>query len=60
MYRYVLPVAILISVPGCLLDWRMLRISPEDSQRSASIGRLVALPLLAWGQIPVPAAMKCG
>lgn len=60
MCRYVLPAAILISVPGCLLDWRMFRISPEDSQRSATIGGLVALSLLACGQIPVPAPIKCG
>lgn len=60
MYRDVLPAAILISVPGCLLDWRMFRISPEVSQRSATIGKPVASSILAWGNILVPAPVKYG
>lgn len=60
MCRYVLPVAILISVPGCLSYWGMLRISPEDCQSPSTISRLVIASFLARCEAPMPAHIKWG
>lgn len=62
MCRYVLPVAILISVPGCLSYWGMLRSSPKDCQSPSAISRLVIASFLARREAPMPALMKwsCG
>ena len=58
MYGYVLPTAILISFPSCLLDWRISWISPKECQRNIAIGRLVASPILDGCHLPISATMK--
>lgn len=60
MCRYVLPVAILISVPSCLSNWRMLRISPEDCQSPSTISRLDIASFMARCETPMPTPMKWG
>lgn len=60
MCRYVLPVAILIFVPGCLSYRRMLRINPEDCQGFSTISWLVIAPFMARCEAPMPARMKWG